>query len=74
MKSIKAVIIGFSHMHVNEIAKYISEADGFELAAIAKAPSDTEDIEPLFSPSSGISSGPIEACTTPHLPSESSSE
>lgn len=43
----KAVIIGFSHMHVNEIAKYISEADGFELIAIAKAPSDTEDIEPL---------------------------
>ena len=43
----KAVIIGFSHMHVNEIAQYISETDGFELIGIAKAPSDTAVIEPL---------------------------
>ena len=43
----KAVIIGFSHMHVNEIAQYISEAEGFELIGIAKAPSDTAVIAPL---------------------------
>lgn len=43
----KAVIIGFSHMHVNEIAQYIDEAEGFELIGIAKAPSDTAIIEPL---------------------------
>ena len=43
----KAVIIGFSHMHVNEIAKYINDAEGFELIGIAKAPSDTKDVPPL---------------------------
>lgn len=32
---IKAVIIGFAHMHVNEIALYISEQSDTELAAIA---------------------------------------
>ena len=35
----KAVIIGFSHMHVNEIAQYIHECEGFDLVAIAEAPS-----------------------------------
>ncbi len=43
----KAVIIGFSHMHVNEIAQYISETEGFDLIGIAKAPSDTAVIPPL---------------------------
>ena len=43
----KAVIIGFSHMHVNEIAQYITQTDGFELIGIAKAPSDTAKVEPL---------------------------
>ena len=32
---IKAVIIGFAHMHVNEIALYISEQPDFELAGIS---------------------------------------
>lgn len=32
---IKAVIIGFAHMHVNEVALYISEQPDTELAAIA---------------------------------------
>ena len=35
----KAVIIGFSHMHVNEVAQYIHECEGFDLVAIAEAPS-----------------------------------
>lgn len=44
---IKAVIIGFSHMHVNEVALYISEEPDFELVGAAEAPSDVEDIPPL---------------------------
>ncbi len=44
---IKAVIIGTSHMHVNEIALYISETDGMELVGIADVKSDVETIEPL---------------------------
>lgn len=42
---IKAVIIGFSHMHVNEVALYISEQPSFELVAAADVPSMTETIE-----------------------------
>ena len=44
---IKAVIIGFSHMHVNEIAMYIKEQADFELCAAADVPSEVEDIPPL---------------------------
>ena len=36
---IKAVIIGFSHMHVNEVALYISEREDMELLAVADVPS-----------------------------------
>lgn len=36
---IKAVIIGFSHMHVNEVALYISEVENMELLAVADVPS-----------------------------------
>ena len=43
---IKAVIIGFSHMHVNEVALYITENPDFELAAVADVPSDCESIPP----------------------------
>ena len=39
---IKAVIIGFAHMHVNEIALYLSEQPDFELAAIADVDSGVE--------------------------------
>ncbi len=35
----RAVIIGFSHMHVNEIAQYINDCEGMELVGIAEAPS-----------------------------------
>lgn len=34
----KAAIVGFAHMHVNEIAAYISEEESFELAGIADLP------------------------------------
>ena len=37
---IKAVIIGFSHMHVNEVALYISERDDMELLAVADVPAE----------------------------------
>lgn len=44
---IRAVIIGFSHMHVNEIALYISEIEDMELCAIADVPSTAEKIPSL---------------------------
>ena len=45
MKKIKAVIIGFSHMHVNEVALYISEREDIELVAVADVDSGNEQIE-----------------------------
>ena len=44
---IKAVIIGFSHMHVNEIALYISEQPDMELVAVADVKSNVEPIPEL---------------------------
>ena len=44
MEKIRAVIIGFAHMHVNEIALYISEQPDFELVGIADIPADTPEI------------------------------
>lgn len=44
---IKAVIIGFAHMHVNEVALYISEQPSFELAAVADVPSVAGKIDAL---------------------------
>ena len=44
---IKAVIIGFSHMHVNEVSLYISEHPEMELAAVADVPSTVEAIPGL---------------------------
>lgn len=41
---IKAVIIGFAHMHVNEIALYISEHPYFELVGIADIPADIPEV------------------------------
>ena len=38
MKKIRAVIIGFAHMHVNEIAEYIEENEYFELCGFADVP------------------------------------
>lgn len=44
---IKAVIIGTSHMHVNEIALYITECPDMELVGIADVPSTVETISAL---------------------------
>ena len=44
---IKAVIIGFAHMHVNEVALYISEQPDMELCAVASTKSGTEEIPAL---------------------------
>lgn len=44
---IKAVIIGFAHMHVNEVALYISEQPDMELCAVAATKSGTEEIPAL---------------------------
>ena len=43
----RAVILGFSHMHVNEIAMYLDEQPDFELVGIAEVPSEAETIPPL---------------------------
>ena len=43
----RAVIIGFSHMHVNEIAQYINDCEGFDLVGIAEVPSTVETIPAL---------------------------
>ena len=44
---IKAVIIGTSHMHVNEIALYITECVDMELIGVSDVPSDVDKIPPL---------------------------
>lgn len=44
---IKSVIIGFSHMHVNEVALYISEQPDMELVAVSDVMSDVEQIPGL---------------------------
>ncbi len=44
---IRAVIIGTSHMHVNEVALYINEQPDSELVGIAQVPSGVEEI-PAF--------------------------
>lgn len=43
MKPIKAVIIGFAHMHVNEIALYLSEQPDTELAGCTDIPLELEE-------------------------------
>ena len=43
----KAVIIGFSHMHVNEIANYIHNNKSATLVAVSDVPSTVEKIPAL---------------------------
>ena len=43
MEKIRAVIIGFAHMHVNEIAQYINEQEDFELVGMADVPPQTPE-------------------------------
>ncbi len=40
---IKAVIIGFAHMHVNEIAQYIDEQEDFSLIGFSDIPPETPE-------------------------------
>ncbi len=42
---IRAVIVGFAHMHVNEVALYISEHPEFELVGAADVSSGVEEID-----------------------------
>lgn len=44
MDKIRAVIIGFAHMHVNEIAQYIDEQEDFELVGFADVPAEIPEI------------------------------
>ena len=44
---IKAAIIGFAHMHVNEVALYISQQEEMQLAAIADVASGVEKLPDL---------------------------
>ncbi len=39
----KAVIIGFAHMHANEIAQYINEQEDFELIGFADVPAEVPE-------------------------------
>ena len=41
---IRAVIIGFAHMHVNEVALYISEEKSMELTACADVVPKVEEL------------------------------
>lgn len=41
---IRAVIIGFAHMHVNEITEYISEVEDFELVGFADLPPENPEL------------------------------
>ena len=43
---IRAVIIGFAHMHVNEVALYISEQPDTQLVAVADAAGTKETVPP----------------------------
>lgn len=44
---IKAVLIGAAHMHINEIALYLTECPETELLAVADVPSGAEAVPPL---------------------------
>lgn len=48
MSKIKGVIIGFSHTHANEVAKYMCEQPDFELSAIADAKEPEAENLPPF--------------------------
>ncbi len=41
---IRAVIIGFAHMHVNEIAQYITEQEDFSLVGFADVPLESQEL------------------------------
>ncbi len=44
---IRAVAIGVVHMHINEVALYMSEQPDFELVAFADVNAGSEELEPF---------------------------
>lgn len=64
---IKAVIIGFAHMHVNEIAQYIDEQEDFVLAGFADVPPKTpENTDARYTRSWNIKNNSEKYGITPH--------
>lgn len=63
----RAVIIGFAHMHVNEIAQYITEQEDFELVGFADVPSDIpEKTEARYTRAWNIKNNSEKYGITPH--------
>ena len=44
MKNYRAVVIGFAHMHVNEIVEYLMNQPSFQVVGIADVPAPTPEI------------------------------
>lgn len=64
---IKAVIIGFAHMHVNEIALYISEQEDFELIGFADIkPKTPEKTQSRYTRSWNLQNNSEKYSITPH--------
>ena len=43
MQKIRTVVIGFAHMHVNEIVEYLMGQPAFEVVGIADVPAPTPE-------------------------------
>jgi hypothetical protein len=43
MSKFRAVIIGFAHMHVNEICQYIAGEEDFQLVGLADVPPEVPE-------------------------------
>ncbi len=64
---IKAVIIGFAHMHVNEIAQYIDEQRDFKLIGFADVPAEApEKTEARYTRAWNIKNNSEKYGITPH--------
>ncbi len=64
---IKAVIIGFAHMHVNEIAQYIDSQEDFKLIGFADVPAETpEKTEARYTRAWNIKNNSEKYNITPH--------
>lgn len=63
----KAVIIGFAHMHVNEIAQYIDECEDFSLVGFADVPLETpENTEARYTRAWNIKNNCEKYCMKPY--------
>jgi len=64
----RAVIIGFAHMHVNEIAQYIDECDDFSLVGFSDVPPETpEKTEARYTRAWNIKNNSAKYGITPYL-------